>query len=90
MINFTIILPAGIYLFEINNRNTKTMCETCSKLTIKIPERRQWCRSGVFIVNFEHIPHFVLVFLLLTFEQVNAGWAKADLEKHGYKKKKYF
>ena len=22
-------------------------------------------RSGVFIVNFEHIPHLVLVFLLL-------------------------
>ena len=25
----------------------------CSKLTMKTPERRQWCRSGVFIVNFE-------------------------------------
>ena len=69
MINFTIILPAGIYLFEINNRNTKTMCETCSKLTIKIPERRQWCRSGVFIVNFENILHVSVV----NFEQVNVG-----------------
>ena len=29
-------------------------------------ERRQWRRSGIFIVNFEHIPHLVLVFLLLT------------------------
>ena len=26
----------------------------------------QWCHSGVFIVNFEHISHLVLVFLLLT------------------------
>ena len=34
--------------------------------TIKTPERRHWCRSGVFIVNFEHITHLVLVFLLLT------------------------
>ena len=25
----------------------------------------QWHRSGVFIVNFEHILHLVLVFLLL-------------------------
>ena len=25
----------------INNRNTRTKCEICSKLTIKIPERRQ-------------------------------------------------
>ena len=42
------------------------MCEICSKLTIKTPEQRQWRRSGVFIVNFEHISHLVLVFLLLT------------------------
>ena len=58
--------PAGIYLFKVNNRNTRTKCEICSKLTINTPERRQWRRSGVFIVNFEHISHLVLVFLLLT------------------------
>ena len=37
-------------VFEVNNKNT---------------ERRQWRRSGVFIVNLEHIWHFFLVFLLL-------------------------
>ena len=58
--------PAGIYLFKVNNRNTRTRCEICSKLTINTPERRQWRRSGVFIVNFEHISHLVLVFLMLT------------------------
>ena len=58
--------PAGIYLLKVNNRNTRTRCEICSKLTINTPERRQWRRSGVFIVNFEHISHLVLVFLLLT------------------------
>ena len=26
----------------------------------------QWRRSGVFIINFEHISHLVLVFLFLT------------------------
>ena len=36
------------------------------KLTIKTPERHQRRRSGVFIVNFENISHFFLVFLLLT------------------------
>ena len=30
-----------------------------------------WGRSGVFIVNFEHISKLFLVF---NFEQVNAGW----------------
>ena len=27
---------------------------------------RQWHRSGFAIVNFERIPHLVLVFILLT------------------------
>ena len=35
--------------------NTRTRCEMCSKVTIKTPERRLWRRSGVFIVNFEHV-----------------------------------
>ena len=42
-------------------------------LTIKTPERRQWRLSGVFIVNFKHILHLVLVFIV-NFEQVNTGW----------------
>ena len=48
------------------NRNTRTRCEICSKLTIMTPERRQWRRYGVFTVNFEHISHLVLVFILFT------------------------
>ena len=63
---FCLYNPAGIYLPKVNNRNTRTRCEVCSKLTIKIPEPRQWRLSGIFIVNFEHISHLVLVFLLLT------------------------
>ena len=51
-------IPAGIYLLKVNNRNTRTRCQICSKLTIKIPD--------IFIVNFEHILRLVLVFLLLT------------------------
>ena len=43
-------------------------------LTIKTPERRYWRRSGVIIVNFEHISHLFLVFLLLTLnKQMLAG-----------------
>ena len=36
------------------------------KVNNKTQERRQWHRSSVFIINFEHISHFVLEFLLLT------------------------
>ena len=57
--------PASSYMFKVNNRNTGTRCEICSKLTIKTPKRRYWRRFGVFIVNFKHISHLVLVFLLL-------------------------
>ena len=32
--------PASNYMFKVNNRNTRTRCEICSKLTIKTPERR--------------------------------------------------
>ena len=56
----------GIYLLRVNYRNTRKRCETCLKVTIKTPERRQWPRSGVFIVKFEHISHLVLVSLLVT------------------------
>ena len=34
--------PVGIYIFKVNNRNTRTRCRICSKLTIKAPERRYW------------------------------------------------
>ena len=33
---------------------------------MKTPERRHWCRSGVAIVNFEHVSHLFLVLLLLS------------------------
>ena len=59
-------IPAGIYLLKFKNRNTRTRCKICPKLTIKIAERCHCRRSGIFIVNFEHISHLVLVFLLLT------------------------
>ena len=57
-------ISVGIYMFKVNNRNTRKKCEICSKLTIKTPQRLHWRRSGVFIVNFQHISHLVLLFLL--------------------------
>ena len=64
-VSFDSIFPAGNYVFKVNNRNTRTRCEICSKLTIKTPKQRLWRPSDVFIVNFEHISHLALVFLLL-------------------------
>ena len=52
--------PAGNNMFKVNNRNTRTRCEISSKLTINM-----FKVNNVFIVNFEHISHLGLVFLLL-------------------------
>ena len=64
----SLVERTSISLF--NNKNTRKMCETRSELTIKTPERRQWHRSGVFIVNFEQISQIFLVFLLLTLSKL--------------------
>ena len=50
---------ANIYLFKVNNRNTRKRYEICSKLAIKT---RQCLRSSVFIVNFERLSHLFLRF----------------------------
>ena len=52
-------------MFKVNNRSNRKRSKICSKLTKKTIERGQWCRSGVFIVNFEHISYIFLVFQLL-------------------------
>ena len=54
--------PEGTYLFKVNNGYTRTMYKICTKLNIKTPEQRHWCRSGVLIVNLEQISFIVLVF----------------------------
>ena len=36
-----ILTKSNIYLFKVNNGNTRKRFEICSKLTIKTPERRQ-------------------------------------------------
>ena len=53
--------------------DTSQSAFTCSKLTIKTlgqgvkyVQSCHWRYSGVFIVNFEYISHFAVVFLLLT------------------------
>ena len=45
--------PPGNYMFKVNNRNTRTRCEICSKLTINLPYFKP-CAS-VSIVNFEKV-----------------------------------
>ena len=67
-------------MFKVNNRNTRTRFEIFSKLKIKIPERRHWRYSGVFIVNFEHFSLVCSSISIVNFEQVNAHWDEWSLD----------
>ena len=58
------IYPAGNYMFKVNNRNSRTRCELCSKLTIKIPERRHDVVLVSLLITLKHISHLVLVLIL--------------------------
>ena len=68
--------PGCIYFFKVNNRSLKTRCETCSKLTIKAPERRQWpvasfwclyCQLWTYFTFCSSVP-------IVKFEKVNSDW----------------
>ena len=66
-------------MFKVNNINSRTRCEICSKLTIKTTERRQWRRvnaggvGSLFFggnckvkkcISFERIPRIATAFVL--------------------------
>ena len=46
-------------MFEVNNKDTRG---------------RHWRRSGVLIVKFKHISYLVIMFPIVNFEHVSAGW----------------
>ena len=52
------------------------MCEICSKLTIKTPERRQR-RLLVFLLLTLNIFHTFFIVFYVDFEQVYVNWEKA-------------
>ena len=59
--------PAGNYMFKVNNRNTRTRSEICSKLTIKTPERRQWRFTSILTscwTFFKDVVRSIIVFAI--------------------------
>ena len=61
----------NIYLYKVNNSNTRKWCEIYSELTIKTQERR----STVFIVNFKTYFTTFSSVSIVDFKQVNVCWA---------------
>ena len=77
-------------LFEVNNRNTRTRREICSKLTIKTSRRRHWLYT-IFrsLMLFWFIYCYLWTYLtpcssvsIVDFEQTNCVWEK-DLWRKG-------
>ena len=66
-------IPASIYLFKVNNRNTRERCEFCSKSTIKTLERRQWHILGSLLLILKNFTPFSIVFNVDS-ELVNFCW----------------
>ena len=64
--------PTNIYLLKVNDKNTGKACKKCSKLIIKTVERCHCSSSGFFIVNFEHISHLFLLFLVVLLLNLNS------------------
>ena len=89
-VSVSVIYPVGNCMFKVNSGNTKARCEICSNLTVKTPGLN--CRfSGVFIVNFGHISHIVLLFpllillTLLTLLNLNAVWILVPYRLRNFK-----
>ena len=63
--------PAGIYLFNVNEGNTRTVCEKCSKSTVNVFDV-----SLFLTLNIIHTS--LRCFVCVNFEQVNVGWESGD------------
>ena len=61
--HFFRLYPANIWLFNVNNKNSRKKCEIRPKLAIKTLKQRHYRHFGVCIV----ISHLFLLFLLLIF-----------------------
>ena len=60
----------NIYLFRVNNSNTRKRREICSELAIMSLQRR----STVFIINFEYISCLFTSVSTVGFEKLNVCW----------------
>ena len=66
---------------KVKNSNSRTKYEIFSQLTIKTT--MPWRHSSAFTVNFEHILHLVLVFLLFTLNMYLPAEFFLDTESTG-------
>ena len=78
--------PASNYMFKVNHRNSRTRCEICSKLTIKVPERCQFCRLGWNLPNYLTTWKLFFSFFFLIRVYSMQGWTATT--RHGVARKR--
>ena len=61
LISFNCKYPAGNCMLEVGDWDAGLWCWICLGLAVTTPERRHWCRSGVFIVVFGQVWHLALL-----------------------------
>ena len=63
-------------MFKVNNRNPRTKCETCSKLTIETLEQSEICSKLTIKTSERRQTYFTPCssVSIVDFKQVNAGW----------------
>ena len=66
---------ANIYLFKINDRDTRKTCEICSKLTIKTTERLHYCELRTYFTLSFSAP-------IVDFELINVYWEHINTCKY--------
>ena len=70
---FDVGMAVGIYLLKVNNRNTRTRGEKCSKLAINTLKRQHWRQYGVFILN-SNVFHTLLYRFYCSFRACDCMW----------------
>ena len=65
--------PASVFLFAVNNWNTRTMCEIYSKLTVNIPERHR-CRFCLFTGKSGYEKIRILAYFMKSFLAKDNIW----------------
>ena len=51
-LQFYLAFPTDIYLLEITNKNRKTYCKICQKLTTKAPDKMRETKFSIILIFY--------------------------------------
>ena len=59
-----VLFPIDIHLFKVNNGNTRTMCETCSKLRkdTRTMSLNRFCNLSTMTANYTNVEKNLFIY----------------------------